>query len=437
MARRLGAGVYGVVAFASAVLLYFNFIADFGGDAAGVPRVARAPERVGVVAPSLLIARLGIGALLWLVLAIVGLTLLPQPEGAVLAAMALVLMMRGANARWVLIGLERSGPVGWSRTAAEVLTAVIVVIGVRGSGDLGLVPLAQFAGDAFGALALLVVLQRMGVALPVRVDRDEVRGALKDGWPLVLHATLAMLSFNADLIILRFFRDTATVGQYAVAYTLVSYLANLGGAFAVSVLPALSRERGEHPETASVYRGALLYAAALALPCAVGGWILAPGIIALVFGRGYEPAGQALTVLIWTIPAIWLRFVIQMALVGRGRQDLVLRATMFGAAAAVALDLLVIPRWGIMGAAVVSVSVEAMRLMIVLAFGARSGVPAPALWRGWRVLLAAGGMGLAVRALVGAHVLVAVVAGAATYALAVVLLGGVVWRRGELPLLRT
>ena len=138
MARRLGAGAYGVVAFVSAILLYFNFMADFGGDAAGVPRVARAPERVGVIAPSWLIARLGIGALLWAVLAIIGLALLPQPEGAVLAALALALMMRGANARWVLIGLERSAPVGWSRTAGEVLTAVVVVIGVRGAGDLGL-----------------------------------------------------------------------------------------------------------------------------------------------------------------------------------------------------------------------------------------------------------------------------------------------------------
>jgi len=244
MARRLGPGAYGVVAFASAVLLYFNYIADFGGDAAGVPRVARAPERVGVVAPSWLIARLGIGAALWVLIALVGLTLLPQPEGAVLAAMALVLTMRGANARWVLIGLERSAPVGWARTAGEVLTALIVIAMVRGAGDLGLVPLAQFGGDALGALILVVVLGRMGYALPVRVDWAEVRGALRDGRPLVLHATLALLSFNADLIILRFFRDLATVGQYAVAYTLVSYLANLGGAFAVSVLPALSRGMG-------------------------------------------------------------------------------------------------------------------------------------------------------------------------------------------------
>jgi O-antigen/teichoic acid export membrane protein len=269
------------------------------------------------------------------------------------------------------------------------------------------------------------------------MDRDEVRGALKDGWPLVLHATLAMLSFNADLIILRFFRDTATVGQYAVAYTLVSYLANLGGAFAVSVLPALSRERGAHAETPVVYRGALLYASALALPCAVGGWILAPGLISLVFGHGYEPAGRALTVLIWTVPAIWLRFVVQMALVGRVRQDLVLRATIVGAVAAVVLDLLVIPRWGMMGAAVVSVAVEVLRFLVVAAFGAREGVPAPATRRVWRVLAAVLVMGLVVRSLLGSPVLVAVTAGAASYALALTLLGGVVFRRGRLPVLRT
>jgi O-antigen/teichoic acid export membrane protein len=308
---------------------------------------------------------------------------------------------------------------------------------VRGAGDLGLVPLAQFGGDALGALVLLVVLGRMGYALPVRMDWAEVRGALRDGWPLVLHATLALLSFNADLIILRFFRDLATVGQYAVAYTLVSYLANLGGAFAVSVLPALSRGMGAQEDTPSVYHGALLYGVALALPCAVGGWILAPGIIALVFGPGYEPAGRALTILIWMVPAIWMRFVVQMALIGRARQDLVLKATVAGAIAAVGLDLLVIPRWGMMGAAVVSVTVEVLRFLMVLALGARAGVPSPRLPRAWRAVLASAVMGFAVHALLGRHVLVGVAAGAVTYALALVMLGGVIWRRGGLPLLKT
>ena len=138
---------------------------------------------------------------------------------------------------------------------------------------------------------------------------------------------------------------------------------------------------------------------------------LAPGIISLVFGSGYEPAGRALAILIWTVPPIWLRFVVQMALVGRGRQDLVLKGTVMGASAAVVLDLLVIPRWGMMGAAVVSVSVEALRFVIVLALSARASVPAPLLPRAWRALLASAVMGLVVRALLGAHVLVAVAAG--------------------------
>ncbi len=434
MARRLGAGAYGVVALASAILLYFNYIADFGADAVGVPRVARAPARVGITVPSLLLARLAIGAGLWVVLAAVGLLLLPQPEGAVLAALALVLPLRGANVRWALIGLERSGTVGAARVLGEALSAVLVVSFVRHTGQLGSVPVAQVAGDAVAALALLVALRRLGVALPIAVDRAEVRGALRDGWPLVLHAILAMLAFNADLVILRFFRDAATVGRYAVAYTLVSYLANLGSAFAVSALPALSRAGAADGRD---YRTAMAYAAAIAVPAALGGWVLSGPIIGMIFGADYAPAGAALAVLIWNVPALWLRFTGQMGLIAAGRQDVVLRVTVIGAVVAIGLDLLIVPRYGMLGAAGVAVGVETLRFVLVLVLGARAGLPSPGLPRIWRIVVASVVMAVAVRALAGAPVIVGVAAGAVVYAAALTLLGGVRWRRGAWPQLVT
>ncbi len=434
MARRLGAGAYGVVAFASAILLYFNYIADFGADAVGVPRVARAPGRVGVTVPSLLLARLAIGAGFWVLLAVAGLFVLPQPEGAVLAALALVLPLRGANARWALIGLEKSGIVGAARALGEALTTVIVVLLVRHAGQLGTVPAAQVAGDAVAALLLLVALRRLGVALPIAVDQAEVKGALRDGWPLVLHAILAMLAFNADLVILRFFRDAATVGQYAVAYTLVSYFANLGSAFAVSALPALSRAEAADGRD---YRTAMAYAAAIAVPAALGGWVLAAPIIEMIFGAAYAPAGAALAVLIWNVPALWLRFTGQMGLIAAGRQDVVLRVTVIGAVVAIGLDLVLVPRYGMLGAAGVAVGVETMRFVLILALGARVGLPAPGLWRLWRIVAASVVMVLAVGALKGLPPIGGVLVGAVVYVVALTVFGGVRWRRGAWPQLVT
>ena len=52
--------------------------------------------------------------------------------------------------------------------AVVVLTALIVVIGVRGTGDLGLVPLAQFAGDALGALRILEAIRILGLERKTR-----------------------------------------------------------------------------------------------------------------------------------------------------------------------------------------------------------------------------------------------------------------------------
>src|SRR5205823_11027249 len=100
LARVLGASGYGVIALASAILLYLNAITDAGLDMLGVRDVASDPARLPVLVPSIVAARLVIAMGLWVVAAAVGLALMPQPEGAVFAAYAVSLATVAAGTKW-------------------------------------------------------------------------------------------------------------------------------------------------------------------------------------------------------------------------------------------------------------------------------------------------------------------------------------------------
>jgi O-antigen/teichoic acid export membrane protein len=425
LARTLGPGSYGVISLAMAVLLYATFLADAGIEMLGVREVAEDTSRLARLVPAVLSARL-LGTLgLVVVLAIGAHLLLPEPDSTTLALYGLCLAWVAVNTRWVHLGLERPGPVALSRVIGEVVVLAVVVGLVRMPGDLARVPLAQFAGDGMAALFLLALLRRRGVALPLRLDREITVPLFARSFHLMWNAVLGLMIFNADLILLRVFRDSATVGQYGVAYTLVSFLLNLGVAYSLSLLPALTRSLPHAEERQSLYDTASAHVFTVALPVAVGGALLSGAIIAFFFGAGYRPSAWALTLLLMSIPVAALRNVPQAALIAAGRQELVLRTTAICAALNLGLNLALIPPFGMTGAAAATGLTEAVRTGITLWFAARHGFGARGLVRLWRAVVAAGAMGAVLYWWAPLGLWAGLAIGVAVFTLALALTGGI------------
>jgi O-antigen/teichoic acid export membrane protein len=433
LARTLGPGGYGIIGLALAVLLYFTYLADCGIETLGVREIAADPSRATTLAPAILSLRLTVAALLALLLALAGLFLMPQPDGAILAVYGLTLLGVGANTRWIHLGLEDASQVAFARIIGETTMVLLVVLLVRSAGDLARVPLAQFTGDILAMSLLAIWLGRRGIALPLRWDRAAAAPVLRRAFPLVLHALLGLMIYNSDLIFLRAFWTPADVGQYVAAYTLVSFLLNLGIAYSQSLLPTLTRLAPEPPRQRALYQTSMAQVFAAAFPLAIGGFLLAPGIIAFVFGPGYERSTTALTILIWTVPVAFYRNVPQMALIAAGRQDRVLRITFVSAMLNLALNILVIPRHGMVGAAAATLGTEVFRTLLALAFAGREGFSFPRPSRLWRVTLAGAGMGVALFFLRFQWLGLAIAAGALVYLVLLVLVGGIQLRKGAFP----
>jgi O-antigen/teichoic acid export membrane protein len=433
LARTLGPGAYGVIGLATAVLLYFTYLADCGIETLGVREIAADPSRATTLAPAVLSLRLTVAFLLAIVLVIAGLTVLPQPDGAILAVYGLTLLGVGANTRWIHLGLEDAPRVAMARIAGESTMVLLVILLVRSAGDLAKVPLAQFTGDLLAMLLLALWLRRRGIALPLRWDRAAAAPVLRRAFPLVLHALLGLMIYNSDLIFLRAFWTPADVGQYVAAYTLISFLLNLGIAYSQSLLPTLTRLAPEPTRQRALYQTSMAQVFAAAFPIAVGGFLLAPEIVGFVFGPGYEASTTALQVLLWTIPVAFYRNVPQMALIAAGRQDRVLRITFVSAMLNLALNILVIPRYGMVGAAVATLGTEVFRTLLALAFARKEGFAFPHPSRLWRTILAGAGMAGALILVNPEWLWLGVGGGGLVYLLILALVGGIQVRGGGFP----
>jgi O-antigen/teichoic acid export membrane protein len=417
VARRLGPAMYGVVGVASGIMLYLNQVVDAGVELSGVPAVARQRDNAGLsdLVASVLTARAVIAAALTIVVVVVGLFALPQPDGSVLALYAPGLVFVAAGTRWVFLGLQQSSRVAIARIAGESSTLLLVLIALREVGDVAIVPIATLLGGAVAAVVMLGGLPGLGIRARLSFDRHPGRAILARGPQLVGFTLLGLLLFNADLIYLRFVTGQSAAGYYAAAYTLIAFCANLSAVWAQSVLPALARSDSDAARD-DVYARAMMLAFAVSLPVAVGGILTATPLITLVYGIDFVPAVRPL---VWLLPAIPLGALREVTVAGLlssedGERHLI-RTNAITVLINLGLIIPVIPKYGMLGAAIVTLVTEVVRLVLSARYARQSGFAFPSVSRFLKPALAGAGMAGGILALGDQSLTVLVPAGVLLY----------------------
>jgi O-antigen/teichoic acid export membrane protein len=237
---------------------------------------------------------------------------------------------------------------------AFLLSSIVAVILVV-AFDLGAagVLTGQLIGGTAVLVVTLVVVDRLG---PWTVDRAQLREGLRIGLPLLPHGISAWALRLADrwlialLIGLPAIEARAQVGVYAVGYQLGFVVSIIVTSFNSAWSPYFFRI-GDRPSGPRFYTEmtTLVMAGLLALAVAVS--TLAPEIVAVIARPGYEAAADVLPLVAFAsvLQGLYVMFVTVVFLTKRtGRLATV---TIASAVLNVALNVILIPRLGIMGAA--------------------------------------------------------------------------------------
>jgi O-antigen/teichoic acid export membrane protein len=363
-------------------------------DAVGVvevvPEGADADRAIGTI----LLFRALIAGAAMCVAAMVAVWVLPETDGRIVIRYAIGLLFVALNARFVYLMRHRAGPAALSRLLAEVAAAAVIVLLVRGADDVGKVPLGFIVGE--GTAALLLIAGLGGWRLFRSFDRAYAVRMARQATPLVLSSLLGLVVFNLDLIMLRFMRGAESAGYYAAAYALIGLLMNLGIAFYLNLIPGLSRLREDRVAFQALYGSATLLAFVFILPVVIGGTLLAKPLIRTVFGPSYAPSAAPLVPLVFAAGLTLLRFVPQALVIAADRRREVLWVNAIGAVISVALNVVLIPRFGMMGAAASTLTTDTVRLIIALVLARRAGARDDHIRHLWRPVGAALSMGLVV-----------------------------------------
>ena len=147
------------------------------------------------------------------------------------------------------------------------------------------------------------------------------------------------------------FEGQTSVGIYSLAARLTQFLEVFVVAVMVSVFPLLSRYyKTEEKKFQAVWRFSCKYLmAAITLVCLMVYCAARPLVVA-IGGEEFVEAAVALQILIWSQIFVYARIMCANLFVAVDEQRVMLTLTSIAVAANVVLDLLLIPRWGFVGA---------------------------------------------------------------------------------------
>ncbi|MBI2940420.1 MAG: oligosaccharide flippase family protein [Chloroflexi bacterium] len=312
--------------------------------------------------------------------------------------------------------------------AVTVLTTLLrVSLGaialLAGWGFVGLAIVAVL-GNVVTMLALIGAARRfVGQPKPV-VEVGMLPSMLGSSYPLMLNHLLATLFFKIDVLLLKAMQGDAALGYYGTAYKLIDGLLIIPSSFTFAVFPLLSRLAADRSDAMRrAYVTSLRLLLVVALPIAVVVTQFATPFIDFLGGAQYLPqSALTLQILIWFLPFSFVNGLTQYVLIAVNQQRFITGSFVVATAFNVVTNLLLIPPYGIYGAAVTTVLSEVV-LLTPFMWAIWRYVGAPDLWSlVVRPIGAAGVMAGALLALSPTSMVVGAVVGVAVYTIAVVAL---------------
>jgi O-antigen/teichoic acid export membrane protein len=231
--------------------------------------------------------------------------------------------------------------------------------------------LVQVTIQVFMTVWMIVRVHREA-PLHLRWNRELARGMLGFGGKSYVQTLAATLHLRIDQFICAYFLAPADVGLYAIAVNFATLLMKIPEATGTVMFPRLagSEDRQAHAATTRVCRSTLFILLLGVLAFAVAGPILIP----LVYGAAFQGAVRPLLILLPSILLMALYQLLTRNFTSRGKQQVNILAASVALVLNVGLNVLLIPRFGIAGAALANgLSYGTAALVLLVAFVRDSG----------------------------------------------------------------
>lgn len=254
-----------------------------------------------------------------------------------------------------------------------VILASAVVVTLTTRSILGYTTAYVLGALTFVSVAYLIIARRTKSAFTPTFEREKFTRFLKPAWPVGVALIFNLIYFRIDVLILSNFRSSAEVGLYGLSYQFFEAALAIPIFFANAIYPLLSKvfttNREDFKKQISSWVK-ILVLVSLFLTISL---VAIANFIPLFFGTSFEGSVKALQILALGMPFFFISALLWHLMIIYDRQKYLTLIYAAGALFNISANLIFIPTYGFISAAIITVISEALiMLLLVLALPRRN-----------------------------------------------------------------
>jgi O-antigen/teichoic acid export membrane protein len=369
VARHLGPAEFGTLAYVTAFIAMFMAIANLSADAIVVRDIASNGEAAAEILGSTLVLRVVLGVACWVVAVVCVAWLSPGDSRTVLMAAIVggVLVFQAADT----VDLWFQSQSQSRLTVTTKLVAYLISSAVKVALILADAPLVAFAAvvafDAFiCAIGLAIAFRHLPTPQRLRFMVPRARRILQEVWPFMLSGVAVMVYSRIDQIMIKELLGASALGIYAAALPLSQFWQVIPLTLATSLAPFIAKSKladeGSYRKTLILVFRAFFY---LGLACAIFTWIVSGVLVKWLFGPDFAAAADVLDIHAISNVFCFLGVAHGLWLVNERRFAVRLYGTILAGLATIAMNFLLLPRLGVVGAAYAAIVAQVIAAFLV------------------------------------------------------------------------
>lgn len=373
VARNLGPESYGQLSYATSFIALFGFVASLGIDGILYRDLIRHPEKKEAFLGTALFLKLAAGTVA------AGMAIALSRSFAsddVSSILILVLAATFILNAFQIIQFEFQAradskyPSLVGIGVAIVLNLLKVLVIVAGEGVIYLACILLFESVLYAVAYLWIYARKHAQSLPRwHFDRVYAISLLKDSFPLIALSAFSIIYARIDQVFIKHLIDAHAVGIYDAAVRVAEIWSFIPGLLIAALFPAIVNAKSVSGDLYSKRLGRL---AALLISIAIGTAFVvslsAPLIMRVLYGEAFMAGVPVLQVYVWAFIGTSLGILITQYLVTENLRRILTVVAFVPMFVNVLLNLLWIPRYGVVGAAYATLISYSLMPFMLLAF---------------------------------------------------------------------
>ena len=369
-ARYLGVSEYGILGSTMAFAGIFNVLNDLGTMFYAVREISTDFDSEQKFMDNCVTLRFFLGMIYALVVWI-ALIILGWNQYAILISMMFVIVNIITYFKYLLFISFQAHEQMKYQAITNILTnffmfVFILIAMYIDSGLIGIM-VAYIIGHFIGLIYCIYALNKNFVTPRFSIDLNFYKILILGGIPFALNNFISFVYYSIDMVMLTQISSSYATGLYNASYKLVDVMGLFYGIYSATIFPVMTKLfKDDEFMLRTTLTKSIKYLSFFTIPIAVAMLFYGKDIIVICFGNQYSEAGTVLSILVWTIYFLFVNGVCITLLNATHKERSVTIIFLITCLLNIILNLILIPRYDVYGAAFTTILSDMFLLFLAL-----------------------------------------------------------------------